>query len=391
MRLSPGMSFAVRQPKLNTMAVQDLYEYLNGIIQGDLLVDGEPPPWEGGWADVTGEGKITKRISKWVRQAADHKMTPNELAWSGVIASKVMPPVGSTITILDGLKWNPGDYSDFDSCFFRSKRQAMPVLHHIGALVARINVPGRKPGRCLILHYDEHDRPIAFNFYGVTLEEGSTLWQSALGLDHTIPAKYFTIRDSTSSPVYINQETGLDLLGEDDNKSLHYWDDFLSQWNGRQLYCEECYEQLSPYRIGEINLDWDIESDGYLGRVCQACEEKIDTHQMRWAICDTLHIHQTLADSLKPAVIRVDGNSTSVSGDTLHLHVDAPHIHEEMEDEIVRIAASIGNLCDCDFCHNWHATRLRDFVDDHADTVRRAFGFYSPQHYLASEFLAYIR
>lgn len=376
MKLSPGMSFAVRQPKLNTMAVQDLYEYLNGIVNGKLLVENEPPPWDGGWADVTGEGKITKRISKWVRYHTGHKMTPNELAWSGVIASKVMPPVGSTITILSGLKWNPGDYSDFDSCFFRSKRQVMPVLHHIGALVARINVPGRKPGRCLILHYDEHDRPIAFNFYGVTLEEGSSLWQSALGLDHTIPAKHFTIRDSTSSPVYINQETGLDLLGEDDNKSLHYWDDFLSQWNGRKFYCEECYEGLFPYRMGERVLVSNSEQDGYLGRICQACEGKINTWEMRWAICGTLHIHQTVADSLKP------------QPETLKIE---PHIHEEMEDEIVRIAASIGNLCDCDFCHNWHATRLRDFVADHADTVRRAFGFYSPQHYLASEFLAYIR
>jgi hypothetical protein len=270
-----GTVFTVDEPRLNPMAVSEISSYLSYFVGTPTnLTPDEPPPWEGGWSPVTDDGRLSKRISAWVRNTYDHKMSKYDLSQIGVYASRLQVPVGSTITIVDKFDWNPGAYGDDDSCYFRSRRQVLPILHHMNARAGIVNIPNRKPGRCLLLDADKGET-VAFNFYGITFDEGGALWQAALGREEVIPAKLFTVAGSVTHPIYINHKMGLDLYGSDDGEELYINSDFaISQSINRHLYCEGCNVELNPdWELRRQSRSIYVDEPDYNAAYCDSCYE----------------------------------------------------------------------------------------------------------------------
>lgn len=277
--LKAGDVYVIDAPVVNPQAIADIKE----TVRGSTAVSIRDPEWEGGWEGDGKGGKLTTRLSNWLYKQHNVKIDSFNLSIIGNHARNLIIPGGVRIEVTDNLDWDPGDYGDYESCFFKSKRQSFPVLHHLGARVAKIFVPNRQPGRCLILD-SPAGNPLLFNFYGITSKEGKAIFKAAMP-GTRVHRVGLTVAGSDSDPIYVNHTMAYEVGGDPDEELIDLNFQDVRHAYHHKTWCEGCYAELA-------NAPGYYSSDArYISYVCQACFAKHENStRLKWTIANLVPV-----------------------------------------------------------------------------------------------------
>lgn len=291
MLLRPGQSYVSEAPLLARESVVVLETELGISLPSTYH---EQPPWEDGWTSVTEKGRITKRISKWMRDTKGKKLNDYDLQGIGDACSKLIVPAGIRVEISDKVDWNPGDFGDEESCFFRSRRQTLSYLHHLKARAIKFYSPSGQNGRCLVVDEDRDHLPVAFNFYGIDASAASTILMAMLasqqgGQEGNVFKRWMPleINSSAQDPVWINKSHGYMFGIGNGNWEVIRREGIVSRnkipkvLRGVGLMCEVCHK-----RIGDKKSSMFSESR-VKAYVCESCHVKMtqgELGQRRWSM-----------------------------------------------------------------------------------------------------------
>jgi hypothetical protein len=379
-KLNAGDVIVVEQDTVNADVIENMQAALRAFKRDATVVPDEPPPWEDGWQPVSKKGKIAKRVSKWMHEQGVSLM-PSDVSWLGNIAANAITPAGTRIEITDRFDWNPGDFGDEDSCFFGGRRKSWGILHALGGRAAKIYPPDRKPGRCLILDWE--DKPYIFNFYGVTKEEGVGIWKAALG--ETLNPVAFRVRGNRDYPIYINNSTAFTIGGRRGEYVNVENDEVVQLTSDDITRCEYCYKVVADAPLYGSSP----RPTSYL---CWECYEKLkDSTEPRWANAalvpvpskpkkkkvesaptedEILRAWQEFGERSGRA--RMAGAFTysapsdwsAVAGNTTYVNLAPPPLRTRNDD--IRLAINeyieAHNLCNCVVCMDGYHRRINDAV-----------------------------
>jgi hypothetical protein len=228
---------------------------------------------------VTRNGKIAKRIRKWVHERFDYDLPTNIVATLGELAHRMsIKPGEYYFDVTRDFGWRDGDFGDSGSCFWGSNSGAKELIHDANGFALRIfSEPdtlnnrvwynGKVTGvaRCWAVPLGQW-QVVLFNCYSddknIRIEDMANLLATYLG-EHEVQHVSLYNYDDTSGLLYINGGSGIvvapngsdiddpiDLeLGDDLNAYCYRCED---RYNVEDLYyseyldeylCPECYDQ----------------------------------------------------------------------------------------------------------------------------------------------------
>lgn len=308
MLLRPGQIYTTTAPLLASDSLKELEVKLGTALPATL---DEPPPWPDGWEKTSKRGKIAKRIDNWAYKQGK-ALAYGDIERIGDLCSNIVIPAGIGVEIGSEVDWNPGDFADGESCFFKSRRQALPFLHTLGARVAKFyDLRGAKLGRCLVVDEDASEWPVAFNFYGIDRQAAATILADMTAAHESRPRSdvFFRwmpleIANDARDPVWINNSHGYligvgDAEAEDEARqgicSRNKIPDILTGWD--KLLCEGCYRRLGRP---------DDSYDETRSLVCYDCYEKLkSSKERRWTIVRLFPVALAGGEPAKPESIPI--------------------------------------------------------------------------------------
>jgi hypothetical protein len=209
---------------------------------------------------ATPEGKLLKRLTKWVKEHYNYTLSTAE---SNKLGSAISwhNPGEFTYDIVDYCDWNAGDFGDSDSCFWGGRSQAKDIIFENGGLAIRFyDKEGEGCGRCWAMPTDEGWA--VFNAYGSELEMVKTRLEILYPAARSRFVRLSNMGD-TGGLLYINNGTAL-LLSERDVSHVTRID--LEAGGENVEICDECngyiYDDDGTWIEGE-----DI-------TVCQRCYDR---------------------------------------------------------------------------------------------------------------------
>lgn len=114
---------------------------------------------------VSKEGKLTKRIQKYFENYFNIKIPNNIMGIIGDGLTNFIISRDINIKITTEFDWYPGDFGDFNSCFWGSRSGAKHlIMKNGGGALKFFSNNYHKVGRCLFLPFNND--VVFFNFYG---------------------------------------------------------------------------------------------------------------------------------------------------------------------------------------------------------------------------------
>lgn len=205
---------------------------------------------------VNKEGKLAKRISKWVKDVHAYDLDSGQLEKvGGIIASYRTGQFWYDITAR--FNWVAGDFGDKGSCFWYSRSEARDMMQDSGGLAIRFyDSNGNGNGRAWVMPYG--DDWVFFNAYGPSLD---TITNRVQAIFPEAKLRKVSLENwgSTTETLWINDDVGVlvsererkisqvDLeLGDDESNCCEHCSDHFSgeaYWAGEICLCESCYDR----------------------------------------------------------------------------------------------------------------------------------------------------
>lgn len=191
-------------------------------------------------------GKITKRISKWVKRNHDVTIQSDLLSQVGKILSEACGNRSFHVVILDGVSFKPGIFGDDDACFFKNNEYHSShyrrILQLMDAYAVCIFEDGRPIARAWLLP-ESDDSFLLINLYvawreSMSLRLAAELLTCLLEL-HTVKECYYG-----SGNLYVNSNNAIRISSTDCG------DDSYLEQPACDIDHDEC---ISCRACGELN------------------------------------------------------------------------------------------------------------------------------------------
>jgi len=207
-------------------------------------------------SDTQFRGKLSKRIKKYIKQKYNINLTTKDMGKIGSIIDNYSLLENFIIIFTDYFNWNPGDYNDYNSCFWTYNSPARKLMKKHGVYAALLHDKnGKGIGRTWIYDYDS-ETSIIFNAYGVTLEKiANVLLETSL---FSNPVNFIKLTNEGTSKglIYINY--GGIIIGPSATKIKKF---DLKIDTSKYIKCEYCgnyvdkNEYYDMHEDGECSLD----------------------------------------------------------------------------------------------------------------------------------------
>lgn len=254
---------------------------------------------------VTKQGRLSKRISNYLHNELDIKLTPKALKSISDILSKNVPTSNEIYwDIVDEISWNRGTFESEDSCFWTVKSMAKDYMNEspdfYALRVFRHNKKGKSGldslgklipdkgwernldplGRCLVIDAKDNNL-VLFNAYHYQLVTFGDIISTILGL----PTQAVTLVNNESSHghLWINGSLGLwvgDSPPPDDEDEAV---DFKFSIGGKCQCCDrELGDDSDYYNTQDGHTCWSCTEEYYV-RSCWSCDHRIhrdNTHNV---------------------------------------------------------------------------------------------------------------
>jgi hypothetical protein len=264
---------------------------------------------------TTKDGKLTKRISKWVKSLG-HELSQAHLSAIGGIITHHSPGE-FTYDITDQFYWRSGDFGDHGSCFWSDRENARYMMMDNGGLALRFyDDEGKGNGRCWVMPKGE--KWVIFNAYGCSLELVQTRLSFIFPAYHT---KFVSLSNygETGGTLYINRD--LALLVSEKESTARKIDLEIGEDESRRHQCDSCGD-----RVDEDDIYY-MERYGY--SICESCRE------YNWSYCDDCQ-RDTHIDDMRSFEARIKRGSAWVEREV--------YCCDSCQDEEYR---------ECDGCEMW--------------------------------------
>jgi hypothetical protein len=234
---------------------------------------------------TTKQGNWPKRFAKVFKYRRSQKFDNDFLSRVGKIAREsCIMSTGKELVVSKDFDWSPGDYGDYDSCFWRCRSGAKKILRDARAFALLIHGEDENPlGRAWCVPYKSYY--VVFNAYARG-GESITIVTFARIVSDIFNFPYYrnvrlTCRGMTEGPLWINNGKGY-VVGPQEVADL---DDVNLE---HALYCSSCDEECCY----EAHLEDDrvFCENCYSGsNVCECCDRRIHDDDTYWvhdtAIC----------------------------------------------------------------------------------------------------------
>lgn len=212
----------------------------------------------------TKDGKLVKRVSKWLKEAQDIVLTSSELDKLGSIIAHYHPN-NFHYDIVDEIDWRAGDFGDSGSCFWGDRSEAKDIIIENGGRALRFfDDNGYGNGRCWVMPHKGNW--VVFNAYGPNLQTVESRLNLIYPAAHL---KYVSLENynDTDGTLYINGGRGI-LVSEVEVVNRNSWGMTIDLEVGEDnmITCSDCNRRCDSDNMYYI--------DGQDDYVCQRCYER---------------------------------------------------------------------------------------------------------------------
>ena len=223
--------------KSDSSVNMDTLAYIMSVIIGSRIKDVMLSKFNRREPLVGNEGKLHKRINKFLWNEFNFKISPEYLSYLCTTANQRGELQHDALKATGDINWNRGDYESINSCFWTCHSKAKYFLKEQGLMALLANQKGKGIGRCWILNSNamEEDHLVCFNAYPganylPTYADEITAYLNTIPREEKIVCKQvqLTNRGSSSSWLYINHGKGFIIGTEsvvnsiDSSLNMHY-------------------------------------------------------------------------------------------------------------------------------------------------------------------------
>lgn len=251
---------------------------------------------------VNSEGKLIKRLAKFIKQELNWKLSDAEAGYIGGIITNYKPSDRIPFDVTDHFDWQAGDFGDYGSCFWGCRKNAREILTNHNCLAIRIykdDSYNEGEGRAWLYYAPKHNGFIMFNSYSHRqIEELSNKLASWIRENYHIDVYTkrisFRVNGRDDGTVWINGGEGILISSEEYStlKSINMTGieestdieccncgDYINEddviYIYGDCYCENCCfycDHCEEYCRGD-NFHVTYRGD----RICDNCLENYDT------------------------------------------------------------------------------------------------------------------
>jgi hypothetical protein len=231
---------------------------------------------------TTKHGNWPKRFAKVFKSRRGQKFSSDFLSRVGKIAREsCIISTGKELIVTKDFSWDPGDYGDYDSCFWGCRSGAKKILEMAKAFALLIHGENRHPlGRAWCAPYKSHY--VVFNAYARD-GQSITIVTFARILSDIFNYPYYrnvrlTCREMDEGPLWINNGKGY-IVGSQEVADIGEVD------LDHALYCDTC-ENECTYEAHLENGEVFCEDCWKGSNTCECCDRRMHED-------DTYYVHDS--------------------------------------------------------------------------------------------------